>query len=144
MSVITFATTSHHLDTARIFTSLSYLLLLLNPLTQLFQWIPQIIAAATCFGRVEEFLETASQIDGRNVRVIREVASNDTTAYSDAAIVIRNGQFGREEGKFEQHQSEHFKIEIDSSRGSNDFRKIHTLQSAPWRKSYRRRRRDLS
>lgn len=98
--VITFAITSHHLDTARILTSLSYLLLLSNPLTQLFQSVPQIIAAATCFGRVEEFLELASRIDGRKVRVIREVASKDTIAHSDAAVVIRNGQFGWEEGKF--------------------------------------------
>lgn len=98
--VITFAVTSRHLDTAGIFTSLSYLLLLSNPLTQLFQSIPQIIAAATCFGRVEEFLKTASRIDNRTMRPARDITSKDTTNYSDAAVVVRNGQFGWEESKF--------------------------------------------
>ena len=47
---------------------LPYLLLLSNPCTQLFQSMLQIIAAATCFGRAEEFLETAPRIDNRKVR----------------------------------------------------------------------------
>ncbi len=97
--VITFAVTSRHLDTTRIFTSLSYLLLLSDPLTQLFQSVPQIIAAVTCFARVEEFLEAIIRIDIRKVRATRDLLPKDTTIYSDVAIVIRNGQFGWEEGK---------------------------------------------
>ena len=96
---ITFAVTSRHLDTTRLFTSLSYLLLLSNPLTQLFQSVPQIIAAATCFGRVEKYLEATTRIDIRKVRAARDLSPKDTTIYSDVAVVIRNGQFGWEEGK---------------------------------------------
>lgn len=98
--VITFAVTSRHLDTAKIFTSLSYLLLLSNPLTQLFQSIPQIIAAVTCLGRIGKFLETESRIDSRKVRAAGDITCKEKTSYGDAAIVIRNGQFGWEEGKF--------------------------------------------
>ena len=98
--VITFAVTSQHLDTTRIFTSLSYLLLLSNPLTQLFQSIPQIIAAITCLGRVQKFLETESRTDSRMVRAASDIICKEKTNYGDAAVVIRNGQFGWEEGKF--------------------------------------------
>ena len=98
--VITFAVTSRHLDTTRIFTSLSYLLLLSNPLTQLFQSIPQIIAATTCLGRVEKFLETESRIDSRMVRAARDIICKEKINYGDAAIVIRNGNFGWEESRF--------------------------------------------
>ena len=97
--VITFAVTSRHLDTTRLFTSLSYLLLLSSPLTQLFQSVPQIIAAATCFGRVKKFLEATTRTDVRKMRSAKDLFPKDTSIYSDVAVVIRNGQFGWEEGK---------------------------------------------
>ena len=72
--------------------SLSYLLLLSNPLTPLFQSILQIMAAATCLGRVEEFLETMPQIIERKVKKARDIVSKEMAIHGDAAIVIRNGQ----------------------------------------------------
>ena len=97
--VIAFVVTSRHLYTTRIFTSLSYLLLLSNPLMRLFQSILQVIAAVTCFGRAEEFLETVPQINCRKVRKARNVASKNMAIPSNAAIVFGNGQSGWEEDK---------------------------------------------
>lgn len=65
--VLTFAATSRVLDTSRIFTSLAYILLLSTPLTQLFQLLPQIIAARTCFDRVAQFLEREAYTDSRKI-----------------------------------------------------------------------------
>lgn len=97
--VFTFAITSRHLDAARIFTSLSYLLLLSNPLTQLFQSIPQILAAITCFGRVESFLRKRGHLDYRKFRPPGEYTPCSPTLRKNAAVVVQDGQFGWEEEK---------------------------------------------
>lgn len=53
--VATFGATHKELTFTRVFTSLAYIQLLCNPLTRLFQTIPQIVAALACLGRVERF-----------------------------------------------------------------------------------------
>lgn len=58
------------------------------------------MAAATCFGRVEEFLETVLQVDDQKVRKARNIASKDMAIHSHAVIVFGKGQFGSEEDKF--------------------------------------------
>ncbi|KAL2882737.1 hypothetical protein SGCOL_001948 [Colletotrichum sp. CLE4] len=62
---ITFVFAQERLDTTTIFTSFSFLVLLNNPLGQLFQSIPTIIAAFTCLNRIQRYLEGESRIDFR-------------------------------------------------------------------------------
>lgn len=107
---LTFAFAQRTLDVPRIFTSLSYLLLLTNPLTQLFQNIPLFISGLACLGRIQAFLECEDRYDFR-------VVVTDPTHHSEKAlatkeypiqaaenasppVVIRNGKFGWEASKF--------------------------------------------
>lgn len=53
----TFVATGRTLTTQSVFTSLAYIQLLCNPLTHLFQVIPQIFAALTCLERIDRLLE---------------------------------------------------------------------------------------
>ncbi|KAM7191633.1 putative ABC multidrug transporter [Naviculisporaceae sp. PSN 640] len=55
---VTFALAQRALDAPRIFTSLSYLLLLANPLANIFQVIPGFMAGLACLWRIETFLES--------------------------------------------------------------------------------------
>ncbi|KAM7197970.1 P-loop containing nucleoside triphosphate hydrolase protein [Naviculisporaceae sp. PSN 640] len=63
--VVTFAVTSRDLDTSTIFTSLAYMILLANPLGELFGEIPYFLAAFTSLGRIQEFLGKDTQSDHR-------------------------------------------------------------------------------
>ncbi|MBE3043327.1 hypothetical protein IMZ48_12300 [Candidatus Bathyarchaeota archaeon] len=54
--VVTFAVTARDLDTATIFTSLSYILLLADPLGYIFQNSPHLLAAFACLDRIQAFL----------------------------------------------------------------------------------------
>ncbi len=63
--VLAFVFASRTLDVATIFTSMSYIMLLASPLTILFQMIPQLLAAFTCFNRIQAFLEQNSRVDFR-------------------------------------------------------------------------------
>ena len=65
--VMTFAFASRTLSPTRIFTSISYILLLATPLGVLFQSIPSLIAALTCLSRIQAFLEQDSHQDFRKV-----------------------------------------------------------------------------
>lgn len=58
---LTFAFSRQQMDATKIFTSLSYLLLLTNPLTQIFQAIPEVLSGLACLGRVQSFLEHADR-----------------------------------------------------------------------------------
>ncbi|KAF7591124.1 hypothetical protein BBP40_001960 [Aspergillus hancockii] len=107
---LTFAFTQRTLDTSRMFTSLSFLTLLTNPLSQIFQAIPELIAGLACLGRVQAFLECETRQDFREVladmRQNEEKAQADTEALSDPErdsahpIVIKNGKFGWEADKY--------------------------------------------
>jgi ABC-type multidrug transport system fused ATPase/permease subunit len=106
---LTFAFSRGQMDATKIFTSLSYLLLLTNPLTQIFQSIPEILSALACLGRIQSFLEYA---DRR-----RSLTDSDTTQHegeksptqhptlvghaprSPPSISIENGAFGWQSGK---------------------------------------------
>lgn len=46
-------------------TSYSYLVLLSNPLTSLIQFVPQVLAAFACLGRIQAFLEKDTREDCR-------------------------------------------------------------------------------
>ncbi|KAL2131166.1 hypothetical protein VTI74DRAFT_5453 [Chaetomium olivicolor] len=64
--LITFAFASRTLDVTTIFTSMSYIMLLAAPLGILFQLIPTLLAAFTCFNRIQAFLEQDSRSDFRD------------------------------------------------------------------------------
>ena len=53
---LTLAFAQRTLGATKIFTSLSYLLLLTNPLSQIFQSIPQLLSGLACLGRIQAFL----------------------------------------------------------------------------------------
>ncbi|KAK4224267.1 canalicular multispecific organic anion transporter 1 [Podospora fimiseda] len=69
--VVTFAIASRTLDVTTIFTSMSYILLLASPLVTLFQDIPGLLVALTCFARIQAFLEKDSRVDFREERKIQ-------------------------------------------------------------------------
>lgn len=107
---LTFAFTQRTLDSSRMFTSLSYLLLLTNPLSQVFQSVPQLLSGLACLGRIQAFLECENRHDFRQVladmRLNSEKAAADSAAVSgsntDSAhpIVVKKGNFGWEADKF--------------------------------------------
>jgi ATP-binding cassette, subfamily C (CFTR/MRP), member 1 len=73
--VLTFAASSKNLDTNRIFTSLSFLFLLANPLTEVFQEIPQVVAAVTCSERIAAYLSLESHEDSRQFKEMNDVST---------------------------------------------------------------------
>jgi ATP-binding cassette subfamily C (CFTR/MRP) protein 1 len=98
------------LDAARMFTSLSLLSLLTQPLSQTFQRIPAFLSAIGCFQRIQDFLQTetksdhrlminsptdtdsfqALEADGDNI----ELQSLRPAEMATDPIVVRNGTFG--------------------------------------------------
>lgn len=79
---LTFAFSSQQMDATKIFTSLSYLLLLTNPLTLIFQSIPELLSALACLGRIQSFLEYADRG--------QFLASSDTTRYEGEKMPTRH------------------------------------------------------
>lgn len=106
--VFTFAVARTTLDTTKIFTSLSYLTLLSNPLTQLFQGIPQILAGFACIQRIQEFLQLESRAD---FRTALEISQQDTRLSAmkgtkldgqprtESVVTVKNGHFGWDDSK---------------------------------------------
>jgi ABC-type multidrug transport system fused ATPase/permease subunit len=97
--VMTFAVTSQTLDITTIFTSVSYLLLLADPLGYLFQNSPNLLAAFTCLDRIQAFLEKGPRVD---FRVSEREFENEGSEFEDGGenpemfISISNGNFGWE------------------------------------------------
>jgi ABC-type multidrug transport system fused ATPase/permease subunit len=58
---LTFAFSRQQMDATKIYTSLSYLLLLTNPLSLIFQSVPNILSGLACLGRIQSFLEYADR-----------------------------------------------------------------------------------
>ena len=63
--VFAFAVTTHSLDTASVFTALSFIILVAMPFVEVLQGLPSIIAAFACLDRVQEFLEKPPREDYR-------------------------------------------------------------------------------
>ncbi|KAI0124051.1 putative ABC multidrug transporter [Xylariales sp. AK1849] len=101
---LTFAFAQRTLDTTSIFTSLSYLLLLTNPLARIFESVPQLLSGLACLGRIQAFLECDNRHDFREIladmRRDSDKARADIGASFDPEpdlthpVVIRNGKFG--------------------------------------------------
>ncbi|KAK1757136.1 P-loop containing nucleoside triphosphate hydrolase protein [Echria macrotheca] len=100
--VITYAFASKFLDPITMFTSLSYILLLCTPLSNLLQWIPPVLAAFTCTGRIQTFLEAEARVDFRKA-VSRANSEEDwdekKRAGSNTGFKITGGNFGWETDK---------------------------------------------
>ncbi|KUJ11330.1 ABC transporter [Mollisia scopiformis] len=99
--VLTFAVTSRTLDVSTIFTSVSFLLLLADPLTYLFQNTPNLLAAFACLDRIQDFLTEDSRSDYRLSDVSQTTLSD--TGSSDhqnekekggSMVQISDGNFG--------------------------------------------------
>ncbi|KAF2206599.1 hypothetical protein CERZMDRAFT_25147, partial [Cercospora zeae-maydis SCOH1-5] len=63
--VLAFAFTGSHLTVATVFQSLALMMLIANPLAQLFQSTPPFLAACACLGRIQEYLDAKSHTDSR-------------------------------------------------------------------------------
>ncbi|KUI69854.1 Multidrug resistance-associated protein 1 [Cytospora mali] len=106
--VLTFAWTSTTLDVTTMFTSYSYLVLLCNPLTSLFQCIPQVLAASACLSRIQAFLESDPREDYRNSsetqhrsfeeKPLPDLADTNGHAKTNPVVSICKGSFGWTEG----------------------------------------------
>lgn len=105
--VMTFAVTARTLNVSTIFTSMSYLLLLADPLTYLFQNTPNLLAAFACLDRIQAFLEKDSRLDFRHSKLDRSTSEHDERQSessngrerADSMITISNGNFGWEADK---------------------------------------------
>jgi ABC-type multidrug transport system fused ATPase/permease subunit len=101
-SVMTFAVTSRTLDVTTIFTSLSYLFLLSDPLGYIFQNTPHLIAAIACLERIQAFLAQDPQTDYRDDagEAIRQAKAwscsgeKGSEKHRATAATIKNGSFG--------------------------------------------------
>ncbi|KAJ5513392.1 hypothetical protein N7463_002944 [Penicillium fimorum] len=103
---LTFAFTQNgnQLDSSKVFTSLSFLTLMTQPLSQIFQSIPEVISGLACIGRIQAFLECETREDFRNVVSSFEKSSEKESINrelsSESEVIIENANFGWEENKF--------------------------------------------
>jgi ABC-type multidrug transport system fused ATPase/permease subunit len=108
---LTFAFTQKTLDVSRTFTSLSYLTLLTNPLTQIFQAVPQLLSGLACLSRVQAYLECETHEDFRKLNSRRLSVQEKTTekvdtslnSESSCVIDIKNAKFGWQQERHVLH-----------------------------------------
>ena len=117
--VLMFVTTNRTVNSSKAFTSLSYLALLTQPLTGLFQIIPTLIASYTCLDRIAAYLAAGSWSDYRvfesdaisaseeeslslelSEKDLRCVPHQHNANGSNFAFIIRNGSFGWSPARF--------------------------------------------
>lgn len=106
---LTFALAERDLDASKIFTSLSLMLLLAMPLSQIFQFTPQLMSAVACLGRIQAYLEREDRLDYRQVASVPDSADSksektsgdlsDLQPRESNVLTIRDGAFGWEAGK---------------------------------------------
>ncbi|OJJ95246.1 hypothetical protein ASPACDRAFT_82088 [Aspergillus aculeatus ATCC 16872] len=94
---LTFAFTRTTLNASTMFTSLSFLTLLTQPLSQLFQSIPELVSGLACLGRIQAFLELEPRKDYRQPLIETHIGSMEN---SSNCIVIRDANFGWKADKF--------------------------------------------
>ncbi|KAM0563315.1 hypothetical protein ACHAPJ_001033 [Fusarium lateritium] len=109
---LTLAFTRATLDTTKVFTSLAFLMLLTNPLSQIFTSIPELVSGIACIGRIQAFLECETRHDFRRVLSDRkqninvdetepETGSSGVETPSNSTVInIKNGNFGWKEDAF--------------------------------------------
>lgn len=97
------------LDPARMFTSISLLFLVSEPLFNLFAGLMELMSAVGCIARVEQFLQSPSRTDNRTSRGIDHAPSHSSdgaekksgsnpdlsgTDAADVCISVKGGSFG--------------------------------------------------
>ncbi|KAJ4414299.1 hypothetical protein N0V82_008028 [Gnomoniopsis sp. IMI 355080] len=95
--VFTFAVTYRDLDVTTIFTFISYILLVCEPLSILLQVAPRLISGLACLQRIQNFLEKDSRYDfhhERRVAVAEQWPTPSRDRPKARAIQIINGNFG--------------------------------------------------
>ncbi|KAF5654517.1 major facilitator family transporter [Fusarium sp. NRRL 25303] len=109
---LTLAFTRASLDTPKVFTSLAFLMLLTNPLSQIFTSIPELVSGIACIGRIQAFLECETRHDFRQVlsdrkknlsftEVEADTGSSEIETVPDSTMIsIKNGSFGWKENVF--------------------------------------------
>lgn len=101
---LTFAFSQSKLNSSNVFTSLSFLTLMTQPLSQIFQTIPEVISGLACIGRIQAFMECEAREDFREVVASFEKSSEKGSPNSDPSseseVVIKNGSFGWEKDIF--------------------------------------------
>ncbi|EAW21065.1 putative ABC transporter [Aspergillus fischeri NRRL 181] len=102
---LTFAFTQKMLNASTMFTSLSFLTLLTQPLSQLFQSVPELVSGLACLGRIQAFLELEPHQDYRQPLVEAQSCSMEKSSEQfnlkpTDYIIIRDANFGWEADKF--------------------------------------------
>jgi ABC-type multidrug transport system fused ATPase/permease subunit len=102
---LTFAFAQHTLNASTMFTSLSFLTLLTQPLSQLFQSIPEIVSGLACLGRIQAFLILKPRQDYRQPlfdaqSCDMEKSSTQVNQHPTDYLVIRDANFGWKADKF--------------------------------------------
>ncbi|KAE8374180.1 putative ABC transporter [Aspergillus bertholletiae] len=102
---LTFAFAQTTLNASTMFTSLSFLTLLTQPLSQLFQSIPDLVSGLACLGRIQVFLELEPRQDYRQPLVkaqscSMEKSSKQLTLKPTDCLVIQDANFGWKADKF--------------------------------------------
>lgn len=114
---LTFAASQTQLSVGTMFTSLSYLLLLTDPLVTIFQSIPSILSGLACLSRIQEFLECETRRDFRKIlsdirkeaalssekRVVGGEDQGEGPGADADPIVVSDGNFGWGADKFDLH-----------------------------------------
>ncbi|KAJ3568453.1 hypothetical protein NPX13_g6414 [Xylaria arbuscula] len=100
---LTFAIAQQTLDVTKIYTSLSYLLLMTHPLSQLFQSFPLVVGGIECLHRIQSFLESEDRHDYRTISspggaeektAISQPGLEVNSALDGPVISIEAGKFG--------------------------------------------------
>lgn len=95
--VLSFAVTTRHLNATTIFTSLSYLLLLLEPLSSIFQNAPQLLVGFSCLSRIQNFLVREPRHEFRQfIKSGLTSEKEEVDEKQSLSVDIRNGNFGWE------------------------------------------------
>ncbi|KAG9812596.1 putative ABC multidrug transporter, partial [Aureobasidium melanogenum] len=109
---LTFAFARRTLNVSKTFTSLSYLTLLTDPLTQIFQAVPQVLSGLACLSRVQGYLECETREDFRHMierrsRSLEKPAENTQASIrrheTQYVIMIKDSKFGWAAGKYVLH-----------------------------------------
>ncbi|PYI33241.1 hypothetical protein BP00DRAFT_434635 [Aspergillus indologenus CBS 114.80] len=96
---LTFTFAHNTLNASTMFTSLSFLTLLTQPLSQLFQSIPELVSGLACLGRIQAFLELEPRQDYRHPLVEaqscdKQKSSKQLNTKPTDCIVIQDAGFG--------------------------------------------------
>ncbi|XRM48571.1 hypothetical protein ABZX51_011487 [Aspergillus tubingensis] len=94
---LTFAFAEKTLNASTMFTGLSFLTLLTQPLSQLFQSVPELVSGLACLGRIQAFLELEPRRDYRQPLVEAQSGGLEKTSNY---IAIRAASFGWKPDKF--------------------------------------------